>query len=119
VSEEFDEDDVQEALAELLGDDLDVLTPCRTSKGTIVFLVNAGDTFVYACADAEEAKYDDIVPLKNMITGSKFGQYRWLALRHNEKPLREIIKLMKDAGEWDDNLEALPDNECNKVVAKW
>ena len=105
----------KDAIDLLLEDKLEV----TVNAGEVSLLVICGDTFVYGCSDAQPITCEEIPSFKGLLNSGKHGQYRWLSIKRNEKPLREIIKWMKDAGEWDDELEALPDNACNKVIPKW
>ena len=82
--------------------------------------VNTNDTFVYACADAERVRYEDIEPLMELIRDyGRWGDVLWAAKRRNEKPLIEHVIAMKEQGKWPDWAEELPDNYCNKRGYFW
>jgi len=68
--------------------------------------VNCSDTFHYACADAEPIKLEELKDFYRM-SRSKYGDVKWLCLKRKQRPLKEIIQWMKDAGEWDEELEKL------------
>lgn len=88
-------------------------------KYTTCIYVNCGDTFHYACADAECVTSSDgdedseIIKLYKYCSENwKFGSTKFCALKRNMKPLPQIVEMMKNDNFWDDELENLPENGC-------
>jgi hypothetical protein len=77
---------------------------------TVIFMC-CNDVFMWACADGEALLNDDIKPLFLAWHADKhFGPTRWVCIKRQEKPQGPIVTGMKNAGVWDDVMEALPDN---------
>lgn len=76
--------------------------------GTISIYVLCGDTFGYACADAEELPYAEIENLYKMhYNNPKWGSIKWVCLQRKCRPLQEVEDTMKQDGVWDENMEVL------------
>lgn len=69
--------------------------------------VNCNDVFMWGSADAEDCTLDDLPTLLKAST-EKFGLDKWCCHKRNQRPQEPVIKLMKDAGVWDESMEALP-----------
>ena len=83
---------------------------------TCVF-VNCNDTFDYAVADAESVECGDHDPDSELIQLYKYckespnlGYAKFCALKRNRRPIKPIVKMMKDEGIWDEELEKLKNN---------
>lgn len=70
--------------------------------GKPIFLINCGDTFAYACADAEEIttveQFKELLQLER-----KYGTYAstiWCCMQRNLRPLPVVQQNMKDTGHW-------------------
>jgi hypothetical protein len=74
---------------------------------TVVLYVLCNDVFFWGCADAEDLDDDDIAPLYHM-SRKPFGAQRWVALKRKMRPQYPYVKMMRDAGAWDEELDALP-----------
>ena len=71
--------------------------------------VLCSDLFAWACADAEDLPYAEIEPLYRLWKANpSWGPSRWCALHRKLRPQQPVIDLMKKAGAWDAELEALP-----------
>lgn len=58
------------------------------AQGTLV--INCGDTFAYACADAEELPFDKIEEVKALYKQYGYsGLVAWIAKRRQCEPIRE------------------------------
>ena len=76
--------------------------------GRITFEVNCNDLWSWGSADQEEIPYSEI---KNCY---KLGPITWACVRRNLRPFAECEQHMKNRGEWNDALEALPVREETK-----
>jgi hypothetical protein len=84
----FDED-TKEKIMWLLNQDHAYLN--IVDDNSISFLVNANDTFAYACADCEELKKEDIADYYRLCRQyGHDGSLTWLCLRRDELPLLEL-----------------------------
>lgn len=77
-------------------------------KETVVLFVNCSDLFSWGCADGEELPYDEIIPLYKAWKSRLWGVNRWCCLRRGERPQKCVEKRMREAGEWDSEMEKLP-----------
>ena len=79
---------------------------------TIVLFVICNDVFYWACADAECLTLDEVGPLyKAWHADRKWGVIKWVCAKRNLQPQVPIVRDMKAAGAWTDELEALPKPE--------
>lgn len=77
---------------------------------TVVLFVNCNDVFAWAQSDGECFTHADIEPLYRLHKQGAWGSAKWCCIHRNEKPQAPVEKLMKDAGLWDDVMDALPEN---------
>jgi hypothetical protein len=107
--------EADEALARLLGEEVIFLNdhwweeswPEDARKKTSLN-VNCSDVFAWGCADGETIDYEDIKPLyDHWLKDRHWGAAKWCAIKRNQKPQLPVIKAMKSAGVWDDQMEAL------------
>lgn len=112
LSEEFDTS-AEEVLARLL--DAEVLfMSARDDK--IALYVLANDVFAWACADAEAISPAELPDLWRMYQAdNQFGAERWLCVKRNQKPQPPLEQMMRDAGSWDAVMDALPENENERL----
>jgi hypothetical protein len=113
--------DEEEAVAQLLRDNILFLNT-REYKGTMpvideaggrtmVIFMNCNDVFG-PCADADDITLEEVPALyKEIIKYPKSGSIRWICFKRNLKPWSKRVKWMKEIGEWDNKMEALPDNK--------
>lgn len=99
--------------------DEDIWMKVDLKKKKIEMLLNCNDTFAYACGDAEDISIDEIPAFLEQTKDTKYGYVAWIAKKRNEKPVVEYQEWMAKAGEWTSQLEALPENYCNKTVPRW
>ena len=79
---------------------------------TIVLFLICNDTFGWACADAEEIAYNELPELyKAVKADERYGDTKWVCKKRNLQPQQPLIEIMKEAGVWDEAMEALPKNE--------
>jgi len=101
--------ELEEAVALLLLEDHLVLLD---AKGVAGLYVNCGDTFAYAYADAEPLPSGDersIWALYDLIRRhGERGAILWCCQRRGGRPLPEVEKLLREAGCWASELDALP-----------
>lgn len=110
--------DEQKAIAILLEDDVvfvsgqDYIAPWDPKEKTCGIVVNCNDVFYWACADAESLPQSEIRHLYELwLKNKKFGADKWCCLRRNMQPQVPLVKMMKEEGFWDAELEALPKPE--------
>ena len=116
------------ALAYLLVNDACFLNNIDISKSmpfhykeptyTTVVYVNCNDTFAFGGSDAECVSNSDgdddseIIALYKMVKESpKYGYAKFCALKRKMRPVKQIVKLMKDDGFWCEELEVLPERD--------
>ena len=81
----------------------------ETDDGHAAIYVSCNDTFYWACADAEPLPMGEIQELYDMWKAdSRYGTTKWACRKRNLAPQVPIVKAMKNAGVWDDEMEALP-----------
>ena len=86
---------------------------------TIVLFMNCNDVFAWGCADAESIKLDEVPALYRLWRANKiWGPIKWVCMRRKQKPQGPVERDMKDAGQWDDEMEALPRNRMDEAVHK-
>ena len=80
---------------------------------TVILLCN--DLFYWGMADCEAiSSEEDLISIwKHHCDDPEYGTLKWCCKRRNMKPQKPYIKLMKDAGLWTDEMEALPVNDGN------
>ena len=112
--------DTEEAVAQLLKEGTLFLNT-RDYKGTMpvvdeaggrtmVIFMNCNDTFG-PCADADDITFEEVEALYKEMINYKSGSTRWICFKRNMKPWSREVARMKESGEWDDKMEALPDNK--------
>lgn len=79
----------------------------------IIMVINSSDVFAWGYSDFEEITIDEIPEISEAFR-TKYGIDKWICKKHNSKPQWPLIKQMFEAGEWDSEMEKLPDNEYNK-----
>lgn len=83
----------------------------RFDNETTVVFVACNDVFAWATADGDDLPNDEILPLyKLWRENADWGPAKWSCLRRKEKPQRPVEKRMRQAGIWDEAMEALPPN---------
>lgn len=102
-------DDIRPAVETLLLSD-DVYITLRDDKPSLFVLCN--DLFAWGCADAEDLPDDHIHVLAALIEQDTTGwaSQKWCCIRRNMQPQRPIVEMWKEAGAWDETMEALPHN---------
>ena len=91
---------------------------------TIVVFMNCNDVFAWACADAEsistagdEVEDNELYDLTRLhLEHRTWGSTKWICLKRNEKPQRPMADAMRKAGYWDEEMEALPDNNYDRLM---
>jgi len=62
----------------------------RDKGGGVVLLMNCGDTFMYACADAERFDLADLPEIHRLWKKHGYcGQVAWIARKRNAEPVKE------------------------------
>lgn len=79
-------------------------------KTTCCVWVNCGDTFMYACADAEPVTMKELPELYRMHKENDWGATKWCCKKRNLQPISPIIKRMRDENVWDEMMESLDKN---------
>lgn len=95
----------------LIRDKLDV----QFHKEKMHMYVNCNDVFAWGCADAEDISLDELKRYQQ-LSKTKWGDVKWVCIKRNEKPQYPMIWDMHKDGEWDEQMEALPDNYYNKKI---
>ena len=117
-----------ECLAELLKGSVLFVLPITyldyrgEKKETTGLFVNCSDLFAWGGADIEELPFDQIAALyKAWKADPRFGSSKWCCQRRNQRPQAPAERDMREAGTWDDAMEALPlntrDAEVHAIVA--
>jgi hypothetical protein len=84
---------------------------------TIVLFVLFNDTFAWACADAESITTAELPELFRMYEANPLcASTQWVCLKRNEKPQAPMVKWLKEQNAWTEALEALPDNQYDKLI---
>jgi hypothetical protein len=85
---------------------------------TVGVYLMCSDTFYWGCADGESLKENDyewdsdIIQLfDRLLENPKWGDTYWVCLKRWMRPQRPLIKMMKEAGAWTDEMENLPVRE--------
>lgn len=112
---------VEELSAKLLVDGIVMAMPQRLGftgddgepEVSICLFVNCGDTFAYACADAESVNEEDLKILYH-TRNEPYSVTKWVCKKRGERPLPVIQKHMKDKGVWDADMEALSPHYLEK-----
>lgn len=77
---------------------------------TLHLSVNANDVFYWGCADAEDITIDEVPDLYALFRESReWGAIKWLSRKRKLRPQRPIVREMRAAGAWTEELEALPE----------
>ena len=84
----------------------------------IALALNMNDVFYWACADLEFFSFADVKDIFNKCFSesgkfNRFGDMKWCCVKRNMRPQHEYIKLIKEAGLWDDEWESLPEREID------
>ena len=97
-----------------------------SEKETIVAFVNCNDVFAWGCADAEEISVSEEVRegvtddlhylLKLYLDMGHWGVVKWCCIQRNEQPQNPVLKDMKLADMWDDEMENLPKNRYDNLI---
>jgi hypothetical protein len=77
-------------------------------NGKITVAANCNDLFAWACSDFEPIEIDQLPIVFEMVKKYKNGMSRWACIKRNSQPQKPVIDYWKEAGLWDDVLEALP-----------
>ena len=80
----------------------------------IKMVIDSSDIFAWGYSDFEEITIDDIPEISEAFK-TKYGIDKWVCKKNNSKPQWPLIKNMFEGGEWDSEMENLPDNEFNKL----
>lgn len=112
--EEFFDEEI--TLAVLLRDGRIFANSVPVGDGYQVCLfVFCSDIFAWGLADAESFGMADIEPLyRAHATDPVWGVAKWCCHKRQMQPQTPIIHRMKEADSWDQAMEALPENPCNK-----
>ncbi len=107
MATEEGEPDHADMLEEMLRD-MRILMLDDHEAERIIFVVNCNDLWSWASADCVEIPYSEI---ENCY---KLGPITWACVRRNLRPFAECEQHMKNRGEWNEALEALPVREETK-----
>lgn len=75
---------------------------------TLALLLNCSDTFAWGCADAEPITLEDLPALYTAWQTGVYGTTSWVCKKRGRRPQAPLEKRMREAGAWDDEMEALP-----------
>lgn len=82
-------------------------------EGKVTMTTNSSDLFSWGYADFEIIEENDLSKLLKASKDGRWGIEKMLCQKYNMKPQYPIIKSMAEAGEWDDMMRNLPDNDYN------
>lgn len=75
---------------------------------TLVLFVACNDVWDFAVADAEHVTMDELPDLyRAHIQNAQFGSTVWACKKRKRRPIAPLEVAMRNAGCWDDELEAL------------
>ena len=82
--------------------------------------VNCNDEFIWGCADSEDLPMDKVEEYyqmwaKDKETSHMSNSMLWVCRQRKMKPQKPIVDVMKKAGLWTEEWEALPNNEYDDV----
>jgi hypothetical protein len=90
--------------------------PYEFSGDGIIVLLHCNDVFAWGCSDSEELPHDKVPELFMLWHESnRWGPVKWCCLRRNEKPQAPVARDMKAAGFWCERMEALPENNYDRI----
>jgi hypothetical protein len=106
------------AVSTLLREDVLFIGEGRSrGEETVGVFVGANDVFAWGCADAECLPYGEIAGLFKAWHGDKeWGVIKWLCRRRNQRPQGPVEKEMREAGVWDEGMEAIGANTMDAEV---
>lgn len=80
--------------------------------------VNCGDTFAYACADAEELVHDELEDFfAYYVKDTTYGPTIWCMLKRKELPISPVLEQVKKSPIWGSvNIDDLNENTTNAQV---
>ena len=84
-------------------------------KNKVTMAINSSDIFAWGYSDSEEMTEEDIKSYY-LTSHEKWCDVKWCCKKYNEKPQYPMIWDMHRDGEWDKEMEALPDNKYNEQV---
>lgn len=95
---------------------------CKGQRHEKELCINVGDTFAYACADAEPIKPEQLDEIGHIF--DKYGHTGlicWVAKQRDEHPLVEILEDEAYVRTWKAMYGdlGLTQNKCNEVVPRW
>lgn len=101
---------VLEAMVAKLLDD-EVLFVSASESKTLELFVICNDVFAWGCADGEDILPDEIPNLFERVEKyGTIGAVHWCCAKRGEKPQPPLEKMMRDKGEWTEELELLKTN---------
>lgn len=75
---------------------------------TLVCFVICNDIFAWACSDAECVALQELPKLYDMWKANPtWGAVQWCILKRNQRPQAPVLRDMKAAGAWTEELEAI------------
>lgn len=81
------------------------------AKATFAVAVNAGDTFAYACADAEDLTYAELEDLwDHFVLDENYGPMVWVCKKRKMKPIKHWCVAINATGIWNIDEMGLADN---------
>ncbi len=79
--------------------------------------VNCNDLFYWACADAEEATLEELPALAAEIErNALWGSSIWACKHRGEPPQEPVVRRMKEAGVWSDELQKLVGDDSDPLA---
>lgn len=116
ATEEYFED--SKALAVLLAEDVVFINEYHwknewpeEARKVIAVACNCNDVFAWGCADAEQVNHEDLEALyRAWLSDERWGPTKWCIRRRNQKPQGPVEKLMREAGVWDAEMDAIGEN---------
>jgi hypothetical protein len=85
------------------------------SSTTVGVAFCCNDVFAWASADAETiSTIDELKEIYKAWKSGGWGTTKWACKKRGERPQPPVEKQMREAGEWDEAMEALPLNRTDK-----
>lgn len=78
--------------------------------GKVIVSVNCNDLFAWACADSEDVTPEELPAVIAARKTGTWGTDAWVCKRRNQKPQPPVVKMMKENGVWDEDMESLGTN---------
>lgn len=118
----IEEEPILEAMVSKLLDD-EILFVSMSQCKTLELFVICNDVFAWGCADGEDISYKEIPDLFERVKKHGIiGSVHWCCIKRGEKPQPPLEKMMRERGDWIEELDDLKTNSyflaCQELQKK-